>query len=99
MTEFFSAPEVIYLPEPTPASDQAVLGRLLFETVYGGRYPDHSLRVHIRMLGQPVSNRAFAPYIDKLGPLGHKFYWLAHSDPSERYKDMATAIKEIDDAF
>ena len=99
VTEFFSAPEVLYQPEPTPASDQAVLGRLLFETIYGGRYPDHSLRVHIRMLGQPDSNRAFAPYVEKLGPLGHKFYWLAHSNPAERYKDLATAIKEIDNAF
>jgi len=99
VTEFFSAPEVLYQPEPTPASDQAVLGRLLFETVYGGRYPDHSLRVHIRMLGQPESNRAFAPYVERLGPLAHKFYWLAHSDPAERFRDLATAIQEIDDAF
>ncbi|MBS2034065.1 response regulator [bacterium] len=99
VTEFFSAPEVLYQPEPTPASDQAVLGRLLFETVFGGRYPDHSLRVHIRMLGQPESNQAFAPYVEKLGPLAHKFYWLAHSNPAERYRDLATAIKDIDQAF
>ncbi|MFN8610769.1 MAG: response regulator [Vulcanimicrobiota bacterium] len=99
VTEFFSAPEVLYQAEPTPASDQAVLGRLLFETVYGGRYPDHSLRVHIRMLGQPESNQAFAPYVERLGPLAHKFYWLAHSNPSERYQDLASAIKDIDQAF
>ncbi|ODT55976.1 hypothetical protein ABS71_22415 [bacterium SCN 62-11] len=99
VTEFFSAPEVLYQPEPTPASDQAVLGRLLFETIYGGRYPDHSLRVHIRMLGQTESNQAFAPYVGKLGPLAQKFYWLAHSEPGQRYPNLATAIKEIDDVF
>ncbi len=99
VSEFFSAPEVLYQPEPTPASDQAVLGRLLFETVYGGRYPDHSLRVHIRMLGQTESNKAFAPYVGKLGPLAQKFYWLAHSEPGQRYPNLATAIKEIDEVF
>ena len=99
VSEFFSAPEVLYQPEPTAASDQAVLGRLLFETVYGGRYPDHSLRAHIRMLGQPESNQAFAPYVGKLGPLAHKFYWLAHSEPGQRSPNLEAAIKDIDDAF
>ena len=99
VTEFFSAPEVLSQPEPTAASDQAVLGRLLFEVVYGGRYPDHALRVHIRMLGKPESNRAFAPYLDRLGPIKPIFYRLAHSDPGQRFSDVNEAIAALDAAF
>lgn len=99
VTEFFSAPEVLYQPEPTPASDQAVLGRLLFEVIYGGRYPEHSLRVHIRMLGKPESNKAFAPYLERLGPITKLFYRLAHSEPEQRFPNLQAAISALDEAF
>lgn len=99
VTEFFSAPEVTYQAHPTPASDQAVLGRLLFETVYGGRYPDHSLRIHIRLLGQPESNRAFAPYVTRLGPLTPVFYRLSHADPEQRFPSLEAAVSALDALF
>jgi DNA-binding response OmpR family regulator len=99
ISEFFSAPEVLHQPAPTAASDQAVLGRLLFEVIYGGRYPEHSLRVHIRMLGKPESNKAFAPYLERLGPLTPLFYRLAHSDPEQRFPDVSSAITALDAAF
>lgn len=99
VSEFFSAPEVLHQPLPTAASDQAVLGRLLFEVIYGGRYPDHSLRVHIRMLGKPESNKVFAPYLERLGPLTPLFYRLSHSDPGQRFPDLAGAIGALDAAF
>ena len=97
--EFFSAPEVIHQALPTPLSDQAVLGRLLFEVVYGGRYPDHNLRVHIRMLGKSESNRAFAPFVQRLGPMKQIFYQLAHSDPSQRFPSLEAAIELLDKTF
>jgi len=99
MKEFYAAPEVIYLPEPTPASDLAVLGRLLFEVVFGGRYPDASLRWHLRVLGSPESNQAFAPYMARLGPLSPAFYRLAHSQPQQRFPELSQAIQTLDAAL
>lgn len=96
LSEFSSAPEVLYQPAPTPASDQAVLGRLLFEVIFGGKYPDYSLRAHIRMLGKPESNRAFAPYMERLRPIARIFYQMAHSEPDQRYPDLAQAIQAMD---
>ena len=99
VSEFCSAPEVLYQALPTPASDQAVLGRLLFEVIFGGKYPDHSLRAHLRMLGNPESNRAFSPYVERLKPIALVFYKLAHSEPSQRYADLGQAIEAMDTAI
>lgn len=99
LSDFCSAPEVINQPAPTPASDQAVLGRLLFEVIFGGKYPDPSLRAHIRMLGKSESNRAFAPYLDRLKPIHMIFYRLANSEPDQRYPDLAQAITALDQAL
>lgn len=98
-TEFPAAPEVLVQAHPSPASDQAVLGRLLFETVHGGRYPDPALRVHIRLLGQPESNQAFAPHVERLRPLVQVFYRLAVSDPHRRFPDIRAAVAAADSAF
>ncbi|MBX3168467.1 MAG: response regulator [Candidatus Eremiobacteraeota bacterium] len=99
LSEFSSAPEVLYQATPTPASDQAVLGRLLFEVIFGGKYPDYSLRAHIRMLGKPESNRAFAPYTERLKPIALVFYKMAHAEPDQRYPDLAHAIEAMDVAL
>ncbi len=99
LSEFSSAPEVLYQAIPTPASDQAVLGRLLFEVIFGGKYPDYSLRAHIRMLGKPESNRAFAPFAERLKPVAMVFYKMAHSEPEQRYADLAQAIAAMDAAM
>ncbi|MFN8606365.1 MAG: response regulator [Vulcanimicrobiota bacterium] len=98
LSEFSSAPEVINQPNPTPASDQAVLGRLLFEVIFGGKYPDYSLRAHIRMLGKPDSNRAFGPYLERLKPIHMIFYRLAHAEPDQRFPELAQAIAALDQA-
>jgi CheY-like chemotaxis protein len=98
ISDFHSAPEVVHQARPTAASDQAVLGRLLFEVVHGGRYPNPALRLHMRTLGDPDSNRNFAPYLQPLGPLTAAFYRLAHSDPKERFARLEDAIGAIDSA-
>ncbi|ODT75352.1 hypothetical protein ABS71_04520 [bacterium SCN 62-11] len=98
LSEFSSAPEVLHQPAPTPASDQAVLGSLLFEVIFGGKYPDYSLRAHLRMLGNPESNRAFAPYMERLKPIAMIFYKLAHAEPAQRYPDLTAAIEAMDSA-
>ena len=99
LSEFSSAPEVLYQATPSPASDQAVLGRLLFEVIFGGKYPDYSLRAHIRMLGKPESNRAFAPFMERLKPIAMVFYKMAHAEPEQRYPDLAHAIAAMDEAL
>jgi CheY-like chemotaxis protein len=99
IAELSAAPEVLEQPRPTPASDQAVLGRLLFEAIFGGRYPSTSLRTHMRMLGKHESNQAFAPYVERLGPLRQVFYRLAHSDPLQRFGNVDEAISAADAAF
>ena len=99
ISNFHTAPEVIQQARPDAASDQAVLGRLLFEVVHGGRYPDPALRLHMRTLGQPDSNRAFAAHLQPLGPLTPIFYRLAHSNPKERYGRLEEAIAVIDAAI
>jgi len=99
VSEFVSAPEVLHQEKPTAASDQAVLGRLLFEVIFGGKYPDFSLRAHIRMLGRPESNRAFAPFMDRLKPIAMVFYKMAHSEPDQRYPDLIQAIGAMDAAL
>jgi DNA-binding response OmpR family regulator len=96
ITDFKAAPEVLHQPEPTAASDQAVLGRLIYEVIHGGRYPEPSLPVHIRMLGQPESNRAFAPYLQRLGPLTPLFYRMAQADPAQRFPNLEDAVAAVD---
>lgn len=96
---FLAAPEVVFQSEPTPLSDQAVLGRLLFEVLFGGRYPDLSLRSQLRMLGQPEANQAFAPYVQRLGPLGPVFYRLAQAQPEQRFASLEQALAAGDAAF
>lgn len=98
LSNYGTAPEVLRQPNPTPLSDQAVLGRLLFEVIHGGNYPDPNLRQHIRLLGQPDSNRAFAPHLQPLGPLTPIFYKLAHADPIQRYLRLEDAIAALDNA-
>lgn len=96
LSNYGTAPEVLRLPDPSPLSDQAVLGRLLFEVVHGGNYPDPNLRQHIRLLGHSDSNRMFAPHLQPLGPLTPIFYKLAHSDPAQRYPKLDEAIAALD---
>ena len=96
---FLAAPEVVFQAEPSPLSDQAVLGRLLFEVLFGGRYPDISLRSQLRMLGQPEANLAFAPYVERLGPLGQVFYRLAQAQPEQRFPSLEQAVTAGDAAF
>jgi DNA-binding NarL/FixJ family response regulator len=98
LSNYGTAPEVLRQPEPTPLSDQAVLGRLLFEVVHGGNYPDANLRQHIRLLGNPDSNRMFAPHLQPLGPLKPIFYKLAHADPAQRYANLEAGIAALDQA-
>lgn len=96
LNDYGTAPEVLHQPEPTSLSDQAVLGRILFEVVHGGNYPDPVLRQHIRLLGEPHSNRTFAPHLQPLGPLTPIFYRMAHSDPAQRYPRLEEAIAAVD---
>lgn len=96
MLELHSAPEVTYQPRPTPASDQAVLGRILFETILGGVYPDPETRMHLRMLGDPEANQHFRGFLPRLGPLAQPFYRLCHHQPGQRYASLAEAVGVID---
>ncbi len=94
--EFYSAPEIHQQPEPNQASDQAVLGRLLFEVVLGGSYPDPATRMHLRFLGQPQANEHLRPYVGRLAPLTQAFYRLCHASPAQRFRSLAEAISTID---
>jgi len=98
VVNFVSAPEVDEQPEPQPASDQAVLGRLLFEVIFGGGYPKPETRLHLRFLGNAQANDHFRPYIPRLEPLAAAFYRLCHSDPKKRYPSLRAAITAIDAA-
>jgi len=98
MQDYFSAPEVPFQAQPDARSDLAVLGRLLFEVVHGGRYPDPNLWLHLRSLGQPEANLALSPHLSRLGPLAGPFYRLAHEDPKERFSRVEEAIAALDAA-
>jgi DNA-binding response OmpR family regulator len=97
--ELFAAPEVLHTDTPTAAADQAVLGRLLFELIHGGTYPDPALQAYMRLLGSLDANQAFAPHVQRLGPLSQVFYRLAHGDPSQRYPSVADALSAGDAAL
>lgn len=99
LSELFSAPEVTHQPLPGPASDQAVLGRILFETILGGVYPDPHTRLHLRMLGEPEANQHFRAYLGRLGPLSSAFYRLCHHQPSQRFPSLSEAVRAIDSVF
>lgn len=92
----YSAPEVHAVSQPTAASDQAVLGRLLFEVVHGGHYPDPETRIKMRYLGHEQANEHFRQFIPRLEPLARVFYRLAHSDPGQRYGSLREAILAIE---
>lgn len=96
VNEFSCAPEIGIQPRPTAASDQAVLGRLLFEVIFGGSYPDPTTRLHMLYLGQPEANQHFRPYVARLEPLAQVFYRLCHCQPQQRYPSLAEAIQVID---
>jgi hypothetical protein len=91
-----AAPEVLWQARPSASSDQAVLGRLFFEIVHGGSYPDASLQLHLQALGQPSSNQAFAPYLKALGPVRGIFYRLAQANPTRRYETLEEATAALD---
>lgn len=92
----YSAPEVHVQSQPTAASDQAVLGRLLFEVIHGGQYPDPETRIKLRYLGHEQANDHFRQFIPKLEPLARVFYRLCHSDPGQRYSSLREAILAIE---
>ena len=94
--ELYSAPEIHSQPEPNSASDQAVLGRLLFEVVLGGSYPDPTTRMHLRFLGNPQANEHLRPWVARLAPLTQAFYRLCHANPSQRFRNLNEAIQTID---
>ena len=97
--ELHAAPEVSSQPEPTPLSDQAVLGRILFEVIHGGSYPDPNTRLHLQFLGLPEANQHFGPFVGRLGPLLQPFYRLCHCQPSQRFASLAEALNTIDGLF
>ncbi|MBT9582936.1 response regulator [bacterium] len=96
MLELHAAPEVSRQAQPSPASDQAVLGRILFEVIFGGSYPDPNTRLHIHFLGTPEANRHFRPFVERLGPLSQVFYRLCQCRPEQRYASLAEAVQAID---
>lgn len=96
ITEFSCAPEISLQPEPTAASDQAVLGRMLFEVIFGGNYPDPGTRLHMLYLGQPEANQHFRPFVARLEPLAQVFYRLCHHQPQQRFPNLAEAVKTLD---
>jgi DNA-binding response OmpR family regulator len=99
LTSFSSAPEVFEVSAPTAASDQAVLGRILFEVIMGGGYPNAEVRVNIRSLGSPEADAVLRPYIPRLGPLARPFYLMCQADPSKRFATLDLAIQALDAAI
>ena len=99
LTSFNSAPEVFEVSAPTAASDQAVLGRILFEVIMGGSYPNAEVRINIRSLGSPEADALLRPYIPRLGPLARPFYLMCQADPSKRFANLDQAIQALDAAI
>lgn len=93
------APEIFDVPFPTAAADQAVLGRILFEVVMGGHYPDMDTRLCVRALGSPKADATLRAYIPRLGPLARPFYLLCQSDPQKRFPSVDQAIATLDAAM
>ncbi|MBX3167516.1 MAG: response regulator [Candidatus Eremiobacteraeota bacterium] len=94
-----AAPEVYEVPRPTAAADQAVLGRILFETIIGANYPDAETRINIRCLGSQQADACLRPYIPRLGPLARPFYLMCQADPGKRYPSLDQAISALDAAI
>ena len=92
----YSAPEVAQKSVPDSASDQAVLGRILFEVILGGHYPDAETQLQLRYLGSESATEHFRPFIPRLHPLARPFYCLCHSDPKQRYPSLQQAIQAIE---
>lgn len=93
------APEIFDVPFPTDAADQAVLGRILFEVIMGGHYPDMDTRLHVRSLGSPEADACLRAYIPRLGPLARPFYLLCQADPNKRFPSLDHAIAALDAAI
>jgi len=92
----YSAPEVAQKPIPDAGSDQAVLGRILFEVILGGHYPDAETQLQLRYLGSDSATDHFRPFIPRLHPLARPFYCLCHKDPQQRYPSLQHAIQAIE---
>jgi len=78
--ELYSAPEIHAQPEPSAASDHAVLGRLLLEVVLGSSYPDPTTRMHLGFLGNPQANEHLRPRVARLAPLAQAFCRLCDAN-------------------
>lgn len=94
-----AAPEVYEIARPTAAADQAVLGRILFETIIGANYPDTETRINIRCLGSEPADACLRAYIPRLGPLARPFYLMCQADPNKRYASLDQAIAALDAAI
>ncbi len=90
------APELLRGAAATPLSDQAVLGRLLFEVCWGARLPDSRLRLAVRWVGEEEADRALLPFWKELGWLASLVHRLCQSEPEKRFADLGEAVKEGD---
>lgn len=93
------APELLRGAGATPRSDQAVLGRLLFEVCWGSRLPDSRLRLAVRWVGEEEADRALLPYWKELGWLAPLVHRLCQSEPEKRFADLSEALTEGDRFF
>lgn len=84
------APEVAYQPEPDQASDQFVLGRLLFEVLVGQRCAEFP-SAYIVGLGLECTQGAWKqmePHLQEFAPI---VYRLCQAKPNRRYPDLRQA--------
>lgn len=93
------APEAFHEALPTPASDQAVLGRLMVEAILGLRANREFPAVLYQALGEPFALGAWQRIESRLQPLGGSLYRMCLANPSQRYPDLRAAAIAIESAL
>lgn len=93
-----TAPEAAHQYEPTPLSDQFVLGQVLFRATLGQasrEFPD----VYFHALDSEGVRAVWSRMVPRLGPLAPLIYRLCQREPAQRFKDLREAALTIDEAL
>lgn len=93
-----TAPEAASQSDPTPLSDQFVLGQILFRVAMGQAAREFPATYFHSLESEGVKTvwNKMAPRLGPLGPIIHR---LCQREPERRYKDLRQAAQALDEAL
>lgn len=93
-----TAPEAAVLTDPTPLSDQFVLGQILFRVTLGQGAREFPA-IYFYSLDAEGVKAVWARMAPRLGPLAPIIHRLCQREPEKRYRDLKQAAQATDEVL